>query len=418
MTNAKSTFQHGMSLERAYGVARAEQSHRITQSIKYEKTSELIWSNLLRNTMSTRPWNYMPPCKSNTSGDGVSITTLGSPFGYVIDLSVKKLFLIPNLNEPVWFGARLGPALPQGQELRAAPPRAAAEAAALRTPGSRKRKGRGKGKGTGEEGGGGGAVPLRSAPTAPRRRWAGKPDFGGKVVLWRARESRAAEPSAQPGPSAGPQSLSPTMPADGELLSAAAAHPEPGEQQYLQQVRHILQHGHRREDRTGTGTISVFGMQARYSLRGGHRRDPRLPPPAPAPARRGSSSTPLSRSERGGLSHGGCPVPSHPRDVSVGVRHPLATPYLISQPHNVRWWHCPLCGEKPKSVHPDKWLVPADILELFFQISFHCSQRRGCSGRECWRSCCGSSRFVRYLGVSAGGGPESGINRMNWWAVD
>ncbi|OXB58405.1 hypothetical protein ASZ78_007773 [Callipepla squamata] len=42
---------------------------------------------------------------------------------------------------------------------------------------------------------------------------------------------------------------------------------EGGEQQYLQQVRHILQHGHRKEDRTGTGTISVFGMQARYSLR-------------------------------------------------------------------------------------------------------------------------------------------------------
>uniref|UniRef100_A0A8C9LEY4 Thymidylate synthase n=1 Tax=Pavo cristatus TaxID=9049 RepID=A0A8C9LEY4_PAVCR len=40
-----------------------------------------------------------------------------------------------------------------------------------------------------------------------------------------------------------------------------------GEPQYLQQVRHILQHGHRKEDRTGTGTISVFGMQARYSLR-------------------------------------------------------------------------------------------------------------------------------------------------------
>lgn len=31
MTNASSTFQHGMSLERAYGAARGERSHRITQ---------------------------------------------------------------------------------------------------------------------------------------------------------------------------------------------------------------------------------------------------------------------------------------------------------------------------------------------------------------------------------------------------
>lgn len=41
------------------------------------------------------------------------------------------------------------------------------------------------------------------------------------------------------------------------------------EQAYLDQLRHILEHGERTEDRTGTGTLSVFGMQARYDLRDG-----------------------------------------------------------------------------------------------------------------------------------------------------
>ena len=38
---------------------------------------------------------------------------------------------------------------------------------------------------------------------------------------------------------------------------------------YLELVRDILANGERREDRTGTGTISAFGLQAKYDLREG-----------------------------------------------------------------------------------------------------------------------------------------------------
>lgn len=39
--------------------------------------------------------------------------------------------------------------------------------------------------------------------------------------------------------------------------------------QYLELVRHVLDHGERRDDRTGTGTLSWFGWQSRYDLRQG-----------------------------------------------------------------------------------------------------------------------------------------------------
>jgi thymidylate synthase len=52
----------------------------------------------------------------------------------------------------------------------------------------------------------------------------------------------------------------PAAPATGEEVSV---------KQYLDLVRHILADGERKADRTGTGTLSVFGTQTRYDLRDG-----------------------------------------------------------------------------------------------------------------------------------------------------
>jgi thymidylate synthase len=50
-------------------------------------------------------------------------------------------------------------------------------------------------------------------------------------------------------------------------MTAQSAAPSPiPVRQYLDFMRHVRDHGHRKDDRTGTGTLSVFGYQMRFTL--------------------------------------------------------------------------------------------------------------------------------------------------------
>ena len=50
------------------------------------------------------------------------------------------------------------------------------------------------------------------------------------------------------------------------MTAQSAAPPPIPVRQYLDFMRHVRDHGHRKDDRTGTGTLSVFGHQMRFDL--------------------------------------------------------------------------------------------------------------------------------------------------------
>jgi thymidylate synthase len=52
-------------------------------------------------------------------------------------------------------------------------------------------------------------------------------------------------------------------------MAAHPVFPVPPMRQYLDFMRHVRDHGHRKDDRTGTGTLSVFGHQMRFDLGAG-----------------------------------------------------------------------------------------------------------------------------------------------------
>ena len=75
----------------------------IIESLRLEETSKIIKSNRQPNTtMPTKPCPEVPVSTRflNISRDGDSTTSLGSLFQCLTILSVKKFFLVSNLNLP------------------------------------------------------------------------------------------------------------------------------------------------------------------------------------------------------------------------------------------------------------------------------------------------------------------------------
>lgn len=97
---------------------------------------------------------------------------------------------------------------------------------------------------------------------------AGKEASGKVLSPCLQRSGTYSRASTHAMPAAGSELPRPPSPPPAQEQGAEPRPQHHGELQYLGQIEHILRCGFRKDDRTGTGTLSVFGMQARYSLRG------------------------------------------------------------------------------------------------------------------------------------------------------
>lgn len=161
---------------------------------------------------------------------------------------------------------------------RPAPP------AALRAPGTP--GGRARAHVPGQEGA---EPPLRWREKKRAERY--PPPSPPLVARRRPRPRTRSRARAMPAPGSQLQRPPSPSPPAAQKPGAEPQPPPHGELQYLGQIEHILRCGVRKDDRTGTGTLSVFGMQARYSLRG----DPR----APGARERAPEGAPIGRRGRG-----------------------------------------------------------------------------------------------------------------------
>ena len=104
--------------------------------------------------------------------------------------------------------------------------------------------------------------------TAPPRSDAG---VRYRFETWVRAEEKKGDGSdgGEGAPSPAPASFPDGGPIDGMPPGSSAASVAHPEEQYLSLIREILDQGVARGDRTGTGTLSVFGRSMRFDLRGG-----------------------------------------------------------------------------------------------------------------------------------------------------